>query len=61
MRMQEEREEERFKKLDESIRLTQRSRREAAAARVEEKRLKKLQKKQKKRWGLFRREISQKS
>ncbi len=61
MRVQEEREEERFKKLDESIRLTQRSRREAAAARVEEKRLKKLQKKQKKRWGLFRREISQKS
>ena len=40
MRVQEEREEERFKKLDESIRLTQRSRREAAAARVEEKRLK---------------------
>ncbi len=55
MRLQEEREEERFKKLDETIRLTQRSRKEAAAARVEEKRLKKLQKKQKGKWGLFRR------
>lgn len=51
MRVREEREDERFKKLDETIRLTQRSRKEAAAARVEEKRLRKLQKKEKHRRG----------
>lgn len=55
MRVREEREDERFKKLDETIRLTQRSRKEAAAARVEARRLKKLEKKEKKkgRLGLF--------
>ena len=55
MRVREEREDERFKKLDETIRLTQRSRKEAAAARVEARRLKKLEKKEKKqsRGGLF--------
>lgn len=51
MRVQEEREDERFKKLDETIRMTQRSRKEAAAARVEERRLKKLQKKEKRKRG----------
>jgi len=49
MRVREEREDEQFRKLDETIRMTQRSRKEAAAARVEEKRLKKLQKKEKKK------------
>ena len=55
MRVREEREDERFKKLDETIRLTQRSRKEAAAARVEARRWKKLEKKEKKkgRLGLF--------
>ena len=51
MRMQEEREDERYKKLDETIRMTQRSRKEAAAARVEARRLKKLQKREKKKRG----------
>ncbi len=51
MRVREEREDERFKKLDETIRMTQRSRKEAAAARVEERRLKKLQKKEKRKRG----------
>lgn len=51
MRVREEREDERFKKLDETIRLTQRSRKEAAAARVEARRLKKLEKKEKKKSG----------
>jgi len=49
MRVREEREDERFKKLDETIRSTQRSRKEVAAARVEERRMKKLQKKEKKK------------
>ena len=53
MRMQEEREDERFKKLDETIRITQRSRKEAAAAKVEARRLKKLDKKEKKKRGKF--------
>ena len=51
MRMQEEREDERFKKLDETIRIMQRSRKEAAAAKVEARRLKKLDKKEKKKRG----------
>ena len=49
MRVREEREDERVKKLDETIRSTQRSRKEVAAAKVEARRMKKLQKKEKKK------------
>ena len=49
MRVREEREDERFKKLDETIRSTQRSRKEVAAAKVEARRMKKLQKKEKRK------------
>ncbi len=48
MRVREEREDERFKKLDETIRLTQRSRKEAAAAGGGQK-AQKLEKKEKKK------------
>ena len=49
MRMREEREDERFKRLDETIRSTQRSRKEVAAAKVEARRVKKLQKKERRK------------